>query len=279
MKLGAHVSIGRGFAAAAAEAVALGCEAMQVFSRSPRGGKAKPIAEEDVSLMKGSLESAGIRPLAVHVPYYVNLCSPDPRTYEYSVQVLLEDVERAAALGASFLVVHPGHGDAGESSGLQRLATALRRACLSAAGGERILIENTSGQGHEVGADLDEVARILEMVGVPDRTGVCIDTCHALAWGYDLGSDRAVSEFVREIDRAVGLHRVFLVHLNDSKWAMGSRRDRHEHIGRGAIGLAGFKAIVNHEAFRGLPGVIETPVEDDRSNAANLEVLRGLRSS
>ncbi|NPV71287.1 MAG: deoxyribonuclease IV [Firmicutes bacterium] len=277
MRIGAHLSIGRGFAGAAREAGALGCEAMQVFSRSPRGGKAKPLDDRDVTGLKAVLEEAGIRPLVVHAPYYLNLASEDESNYTYSAQVLAGDVVRAAALGASFVVTHPGHRPSDGPRGLERLAAAVRAAIEAEPGGVRLLIENTAGQGREIGSDLAEIAQILHLIGMPERTGVCVDTCHAFAAGHDLRDAAGVGRFLGDLDGAIGFGRVFLMHLNDSVYDVGSKKDRHQHIGRGKIGLDGFRAILNHPRLQGLAGVIETPVDDEESNRANLETLRRLR--
>lgn len=277
MRIGAHLSIAGGFAAVSKEAVKLGCEAVQVFSRSPRGGRAKPLVERDVETMKSTLQEAGIRPLAVHLPYFVNLASDNPSTYSYSCEVLDEDLQRAALLGAAFLVTHPGHRPTDGDAGLERVASAVRAACERAGGETRVLIENTSGQGKELGNRLAEVARILELIGLPERTGACIDTCHSFAAGYDVRSQDALDEFVGRIDRELGLDRIFFMHFNDSVYDLGSHRDRHEHIGQGKIGLEGFGAVLNHPRLQHLPGVIETPVDDEESNPRNLETLRRLR--
>lgn len=277
MRIGAHISISGGFAAMARQATALGCEAVQVFSRSPRGGKARPLAGHDVEIMRRLLQEAGVRPLVVHVPYFVNLASDDPETYAYSCEVLAEDLQRACTLGADYLVTHPGHMPADGDAGMERVASAVRDACLRADGGTRVLIENTSGQGREIGDRLEDIVRILDLTGLQERTGACVDTCHAFAAGYDLRTAPVVDDFVAGIDRALGLERLFFIHLNDSVHGLGSRRDRHEHIGRGKIGVEGFRALLRHPRLRGLAGVIETPVDDEDSNGRNLETLRNLR--
>ena len=276
MRIGAHLSISRGFAAMAAAAAGLECEVVQVFSRSPRGGKAKPLAQQDVDMMKATLQEADIRPLVVHLPYFVNLASDDPQVYSYSCEVLSEDLQRANALEAGFLVTHPGHRPPDSEAGLERIAAAVRSACERNEGETRVLIENTSGQGREMGERLEEVARILDLTGSKSRTGVCVDTCHAFAAGYDLRTAEAVDDFVGEIERTLGMERLLFMHLNDSVKGLGSKRDRHEHIGRGMIGLGGFREILNHPRLHHLAAVIETPVDDAESNARNLETLRGL---
>jgi len=284
MRIGAHLSISRGLGEMAREAVTLGCEAVQVFSRSPRGGKARPLAGDELTEMKGVFEEAGIRPLVVHVPYFLNLASDDEHTYSYTTSVLVEDMERAGKMGAEFLVTHLGHRPArddgrGLETALDRVARAIQTALKENPGVDvRLLLENTAGQSREIGCSLEEVAAVFARVGRPDRTGICVDTCHAFAAGYDLRDERAVDDFIEQFNRAIGIEHLYAMHLNDAMHPLGSRRDRHQHIGHGHIGLTGFSAILNHPMLKHLPGVIETPVDSEESNARNLSILRTLRT-
>ncbi|HHV78917.1 MAG TPA: deoxyribonuclease IV [Firmicutes bacterium] len=279
-RIGIHLSIGRGFKAMASQAAGLKCEAVQVFSRSPRGGRPKPLNLDDVRQMKDQLGRSNIEPLVVHVPYFVNLAAEADDIFTYSVETLALDLERASDLGAAYVVTHIGHGNPnGTFDPYERVAHAIELAMGRAkqAQGVSLLLENSAGQGKELGFRWDEIRRVLELT--PYRLGICLDTCHAFAAGYDLKTPEGLSEVLREIDRGIGLGRLKLVHANDSKGSLGSHVDRHEHIGEGHIGLEGFSLMLHTEELQELPFILETPVDDEESNRKNLEAMRRAREA
>lgn len=259
----------------------LGCETVQIFSRSPRGGKASALNSRDIEKMKEMFDRYAMWPLVVHVPYFLNLASADREKRLASVEILIEDLGRSEALGAKYLVTHLGHLAPGEEpespQAIARVTGSIQDALDAYHGPVKILLENTAGQGREIGWRFEVIGAMLENLPA-DRVGACLDTCHAFAAGYDLASDRAVEATLREFDRCIGLARLGVIHMNDSKGECGSRLDRHEHIGRGKIGVEGFKAILGSALLPpGIPGILETPQdfpEDDQENVTMLKSLR-----
>lgn len=279
------MSIAGGFHRAVERAVAVDATALQVFVKSARQWKAAPLISEAVSGFRRATEAAGLADqLLAHAGYLINLASPRSELRKRSGDALAIEVERCAALGIPYLVLHPGsHDGDGPRRGLERLARGLDR--LYRTGSRRaverrkvsILLETTAGQGNCLGATFDELAWVLEHARCAERLGVCFDTCHALAAGYEFRDRRSYLETVRELRRVIGLHRLKAFHLNDSLHGLGSRRDRHEHIGRGEVGLEAFRLILNDRRFRRVPMVLETPKgEDLAEDRVNLGVLRAM---
>lgn len=277
MRLGAHLSIGRGLAAMARTAAGLGCETVQLFSRSPRGGKPGPLRAEAVAAMRGILDQAGVRPLVIHGPYFVNLASPDARTHAYSLETVALELERARQLGARYVVTHPGSTGPGETAaaGLERVAGALRQLVEGAGDGPELLVEQTAGGGRQLGGSIDELAVLLELAPV----GLCLDTCHAFASGYDLRTAEGREALLGEVAGEVGLDRVKVIHLNDSLNLPGSRKDTHVRVGEGLLGEAGFGGLLRDGRLRELPGILETPRGTDAELAEELDRLRRWRSA
>ena len=282
MKVGIHVSIQGGMYAMAERAEHLGCETVQVFSRSPRGGKASALDPRDIEKMRETFDRCSMWPLVVHVPYFLNLASSDDEKRLASVEVLIEDLGRAETLGAKYLVTHLGHlspGEEPESAGaIERVTRSIREALEAYRGPVKVLLENTAGQGREIGWRFEIIG---EMLGnLPeDRVGACLDTCHAFAAGYDLGSKRAVETTLLEFDRYIGLDKLGVVHMNDSRGECGSHLDRHEHIGLGKIGVEGFRAILGSPLLpSNIPGILETPQESPEDDERNVKTLKSLRS-
>jgi len=214
-----------------------------------------------------------------HDSYLINMCSGNPVLWKRSVDAMAEEMERCDALGIPALVAHPGaHGGDGEEAGLERLVRALDLLAERLPHARvRILLETTAGQGTALGHRFEHLRHVLERVRRPERVGVCLDTCHVFAAGYDLRTAAAYAQTLAEFDRVVGLARLGAVHLNDSKKDLGSRVDRHEHIGKGCLGLEAFRCLLNDPRLRGLPMVLETPKGDDlREDVENLERLRAL---
>lgn len=277
-RIGAHLSIGKGFAAMAREAAALGCETVQVFSRSPRGGKPKPLDSADIHQMGLILGSFSIRPLVVHVPYFVNLAAEEEHAWNYSVETLALDLVRAKQLGAAYVVTHIGHGQS-DASSYRRIANAIEAAFAQAGdvGEVMLLLENSAGQGKELGFRWDEISRVVELT--PRTLGVCLDTCHAFAAGYEIRHLQGIKQLLDEIDRTVGISMLKVVHANDSVGELGSRLDRHHHIGEGKIGLGAFSMLLHWPELEHVPFILETPVDDAASNRRNLNALKQAREA
>jgi deoxyribonuclease-4 len=275
--LGAHVSISGAIHMSVDRAVELGCTTFQIFTRNPRGWTYTKLKKAEVDEFRRKFEAAGFRVAMAHMPYLPNIASPKKDIYEKSVRSLVAELERCGALGLELLVVHVGsHLGAGLEKGVEQVANAVNRAVEAVDNQVKVLLENMAGQRNSCGSRFEDIAEILSRVKNADRVGVCLDTCHLLAAGYDIRSEEAVDATISRFDKVVGLNRLWAVHLNDSKGALGSGLDRHEHIGMGNIGENGFKAFINHPAIRDKPMVIETP-EDERGNyATDLAKLRKL---
>jgi deoxyribonuclease-4 len=282
-RIGIHTSIAGDIAGALDSAAKLGANALQIFSASPRmwprGGSR--IAEADAVRFRARRVELALRPLVIHDNYLINLASPDRVMRARSIQAFHDELVRAVSLGADFLVAHPGSGlGTDKEQAIAEIAQGMRHAARGMKlGALRILIENTSGMGSAVGARFEEIRAILDRTGdLP--MGVCLDTAHMLEAGYDITTPEGLESTIAALDRTVGLDRVYVLHVNDSKTPLGSRVDRHEHIGRGKIGLTAFARILNHPrigpGLQGLPGrafILETPIDrpgDDRRNVLAL---------
>jgi len=283
--LGCHLSIAKGLAAAVDAAVDLGNTALQIFTHSPSTWQMRSLPVEDVERFRRRRETSGVRYLAVHAMYLVNLASPQETLYQRSIDAMIDEVRRAALLGADALVVHVGHRmGLSQADAARRVSSALERILWETCEAESampVLLENTAGAGTAYGSTFEELAQVLSLVGSPARVGVCLDTCHATAAGYDLSTDQAVDRALDRFDRTIGLERLSLVHLNDARHPIGSHRDRHEHLGRGTMGLEGIRAVVSHDALRRLPFVLETPKtfdNDTEADPTNLSTVRVLRA-
>lgn len=290
-RIGIHTSIAGDIVGSLDIARKLGCNALQIFSTSPRmwprmgGGR---IPETDAARFRARRAELGLGPLVIHDNYLINLASPDPVTRVRSIQAFHDELVRAVSLGADFLVAHPGSSRGGDSvQAIRDIAQGLRQAARGIKlGGLRVLMENTAGMGSALGSRFEELRAILEAASDLEM-GVCLDTAHTFEAGYDITSEAGLARTLMALDRTVGLDRVFVVHVNDSKTPLGSRVDRHEHIGKGKIGLAAFRRILNHPGLgqsgaRGLPGrafILETPIDrpgDDRRNVRTLWSLVGV---
>lgn len=282
MRIGLHVSIAGGFTKAAERALALGCETIQVFTRSPRGWQAAGLDAGETAGFRAAVTSAGIAPVFVHAPYLVNLATTDRALAARSCAVLAEELDRAAAIGALGVVVHPGHAadrDRAPARTARRVAQALRRSRSRTL----LLLENTAGAATDIGSRFADLAAIIAAVAEhrassagADRLGVALDTAHLLAAGAEIRTRAGLDMTLRDFDAAVGLARLHLLHLNDSRFGLGSGRDRHWHIGRGEIGLDGFRTIINHPLLRHLPAILETPRSSAADDRRNLAAVRSL---
>jgi len=277
-RFGFHLSISGGLLQAVEKARALGCRTMQIFTRSPRAWtEGKAIDPIVAASFRTTLKQHDILPLVVHMPYLPNLAAADADLYERSVTSLLAEMMRAQFLGASFLVLHPGHdGDTAKQAGACRVAEALDRACLAVPGPLVLLLENTAGQGTEIGSQFRDLAAILARVNHQGRIGVCLDTAHAWAAGYDLSTSAGVGRTLTTFQRCIGLDRLHVIHLNDAKAPLGSGVDRHDHIGQGLIGLDGLRHLINHRQLKDIPFIMETPKQDETDDWKNLQTVKQL---
>jgi len=280
MILGVHISGVPRLYEAFDAAAALGCNTMQFFSRSPqRWRQDKFLAAQDIAEFRKRGDSSGIRPVFIHIPYLINLASPNPRLYKASIEAYVEDILEAHALGADYIVTHMGsHKDTTEIGGIHRLTRALNkiidRTNNTPVG---ILLENTSGSGSWLGYKFSHQRKVIAGLRDKNRVGLCVDTAHAYLAGFDLATQAGFDRLRGEIDKNVGLSQVRLIHLNDVRGKLGSHQDRHEHIGRGGIGRAGIRRIINHPALRELPFILETPRDSVDADAINLKAVRDLR--
>jgi deoxyribonuclease-4 len=290
MRIGIHASIAGGLQNAVSSAVKIGCDCCQIFARNPRGWLARSLERDEVFAFRSAREKAELWPLAIHSLYLINLAAQDPVLLARSQEAFREEIKRCLELGAEYLVVHPG--SAGQRGAEVGIATAvasvrecvrglkLRGAPSSArqAGGPNaltILIENTAGQGSSIGSDFGQIAQILAMLdGLP--VDVCLDTAHTFASGYDISSQAGLRSTIRAIDRSFGFDRIKLIHCNDSKSALNSRVDRHQHIGLGYIGAEAFRRLMRNLKFRNVPFILETPVDKERGYEWNLGQIRAL---
>lgn len=278
-RLGAHMSIAGGLPQAITRARAVDATALQVFVKSSNQWAARPFAPGEVEAFRAASHAAGlVRHTLAHASYLINLASPDDALWEKSIASFRVELDRCDALGIPWLVVHPGaHVGSGVPSGIARVAEALRRALPKAGNGAGVLLETTAGQGTCLGSRFEELGEILKAANLPDRVGICLDTCHMLAAGYEFRSAARYAETMARLDRTVGLERLFGVHLNDSKGDLGCRRDQHEHIGKGKVGLEAFRLILADARLRDIPMVLETEKGDDLAeDRMNLAVLRSV---
>ncbi len=278
-RLGAHMSIAGGLHRALTRLRDVGGEALQIFLRSQRQWTSPPLTPDAIEKFFAAWKDCHCPPVAAHGSYLINLASSEEDLVERSVRALADELRRAAILRIPYLVMHPGsHGGMGIEAGLSNVVRSLDRGIALADAPEMmVLIENTAGQRAQLGARFEELSFIFREARFRDKLGMCFDTAHAFAAGYDLRSADSALRTIEELERRVGLKRIKLVHLNDSKRELGSRVDRHEHIGQGQIGLEGFRLLLNDRRLSGLPMVIETPKENGlEKDRENLGVLRGL---
>jgi len=277
LRIGIHTSIAGGLPKAVESAAAKGCDGFQIFARNPRGWMARDLDRDEVRAFREARERAGLWPLAIHSVYLINLASQDPVGLERSRRAFREEIERGLQLGADYLVVHPGNPvSAPAEVGILTAAESIREAARGLnLNGLTILLENTAGQGSSIGCHFDHLADMLAMLdGLP--VGVCLDTAHTLAAGYDIATAKGLKATVRLIERSFGFERIRLVHCNDSKAPLGARVDRHQHIGLGHIGAEGFRRLTHTLKFRRVPFILETPADGERDDVWNMNRLREL---
>jgi len=278
VRVGVHVSIAGSLDLAVDRAKDAGCDVFQQFSRNPRGWGYKPLSNEDCDTYRAKISTTGILPVD-HMPYLPNLASPRADVYEKSVAALTAELGRCGRLGIPCLVTHLGHhlGD-GIAGGRARVIKAINTSLGESDDKVMLLLENTAGEKNSVGSSFEHIRGIIDGLDAPERVGICFDTCHAFAAGFELRTDEGIAETLAQFDELLGMKNLKVVHLNDTKGDKGSGLDRHEHIGMGFIGEDGFRRILHHTAFKGLPLVCETPVDgrrDDRGNIAKVRELAG----
>ncbi len=279
--LGAHQSIAGGYYKAVERAHAVTCQCVQLFTKNNNQWRAKELVDEDSTKFQASLAELGIRHPIAHDSYLINLASPDKLLWKKSIDAFVIELMRAERLGIPFVVTHPGaFTTTTEPAGLKRVIKALDDVHRQTPKLKvRTLLENTAGQGSCLGWRFEHLATILGGVRQPERVAVCIDTCHTFAAGYPMGTKKEYSATMADLDKTVGLAQIKAFHLNDSKQALGSRVDRHAHIGRGRMGIEPFRWLLNDRRFRDIPMYLETPKEQEggvEMDVVNLQVLRGL---
>lgn len=276
VKIGCHVGIAGGIDKAPGYAAERKCGAFQIFTRNPRGWAAKELEAQTAKSFKSELESNKIDPKCVcaHMPYLPNLSSTKPDGHVKSVATLVDEVKRCGKLGIPYLVTHLGsHLGVGEEAGIRQLVKAYKKA-VTVKNDVIVLLENTAGQKNSVGSNFVQLGKILKQLTPSNRFGVCIDTCHAFAYGYDLRTEKGVKKAFAELDENVGLDQLGILHLNDAKAELGSNLDRHYHIGLGQIGEIGMKATVKFAAKKGIPIVLETPIDSVRDDHENVRIAK-----
>lgn len=278
VKIGCHVGIAGGIDKAPGYASERKCAAFQIFTRNPRGWAAKVLEPATIKSFKSELESKNIdqQNICAHMPYLPNLSSTKPDGHTKSVSTLVDEVKRCGRLGIPYLVTHLGsHLGAGEEAGIRQLVASYKKAA-KVKNNVTILLENTAGQKNSVGSNFVQLGEIIKQITPANRFGVCIDTCHAFAYGYDLRTEKGVREMFGILDENVGLDRLNILHLNDAKAELGSNLDRHYHIGLGQIGEAGMRATVKFAAKRSVPIVLETPIDSTRDDYENVRIAKSL---
>jgi deoxyribonuclease-4 len=284
------MSVAGGLPRAVERAVVHGCASLQIFAKNANQWRGRPIPREEIRAFRASVKAAGLEPVVSHASYLINLASTNPVLRKQSIEAMADEIDRAEALGLLGVVLHPGAYTAGnEADGLTLIANALLALLRERRRGKTmVLLENTAGQGTTLGATFEQIASIVAKAGDHRRIGVCLDTCHLLASGYDICSPEGYASTFAQFGRVVGFDRLRAFHMNDSKKPLGSRVDRHEHIGQGHLGLEPFRRIVNDRRFRDLPMLLETekaagkatgPIAIDPLDEQNLNALRALVAS
>jgi deoxyribonuclease-4 len=277
LRFGFHISIAQGFSRVIENAQKTNCQTIQIFSRNPRGWSYKAISTSEAKQFKENLAASDIAPCFIHLPYLPNLASAQEELYGKSIDSLCEDLRRADVLNIPFLIIHVGNrGSLSEDEALVKVVKGINTSLHTVNNRVMILLENTAGQGTEIGFNFIQLKKMFSGVEDKGRIGICLDTAHAFAAGYDFSSKKGLDGALSEFDRLIGLQHLHLLHLNDAKSPLGSRADRHWHIGEGYIGLKGFKNIVNHPLLDHLPGIMETPRKDLKDDLRNMKVMRSL---
>lgn len=280
MLLGIQVSTAGKIYESIERAHKLGCNTMQIFARNPQQWRDDFLEKQDIQEFINKRKELKIDPVFIHIPYLLNLASPSPKLYRVSIEAFIEDILEAHNLKADYIVTHMGsHKDTSEDAGINRLIQALNSVIERTKNAKvGILLENTAGSGSWLGYNFKHHRKIIQGLLHKDRVGLCFDTAHAYLAGYDISTRAGLQEILEEIDETVGLDLIKLIHFNDAKGNLGSRHDRHEHIGRGNIKLEGLKRVINHPKLRNLPFILETPKDSNDADEINLGIVRRMRN-
>ncbi len=277
MRIGVHVSIAGHIYESLERAKALGCNTMQIFSRNPRGWQISKLVRSDLDEFRRLKIKYDINPVIIHIPYIINLATPDDNLYKRSIDAYIEDVKRADLLGAEYFVTHLGsHVGSGEDNGIKRFSDALDEIVKRAKPKAMILLENTAGSGDGIGYRFEHLKRIIEKQAKASDIGVCLDTAHTFEAGYNIKDKAGLEDTLKSFDKLLGLDRIKVIHFNDSLSPFDSHVDRHQHIGKGNIGLRGMGRIISHPKLKNAAFIMETPKVTDKDDKKNLAIARKL---
>jgi len=275
MRIGLHVSIAGKIYESLERAKALGCNSMQIFSRNPRTWQSAKLDSSDVARFRELKRELDIDPVVVHIPYLINLATPNIPLYRKSIDAYIDDIKRSDALDAEYFVTHLGsHVGTGEEDGIARFADAINEIIEKAKPKTTILFENTAGSGSMIGYRFEHIKTIIDRLDDADNVGVCLDTAHTFEAGYDISTEAGFKSTMKKFDELIGSERIKVIHFNDSLSPFGSRVDRHQHIGKGNIGLDGMKRIINYPKFKDVTFIMETPKNTDRDDKMNMATAR-----
>jgi len=275
--LGGHMSIAGGFHKAIEAGESIGCTAIQMFTRSNRQWKAKKITDDAIEKFKEARKNSCIDSVVAHLPYLVNIGSPVEKTRHASLSIVKDELKRCDALGIKYIVLHPGsHLGEGEQVCLDRIVKGIDSLLSADKGKAMIVLENMAGQGTNVGYQFEQLGYIIKNIKEKKRVGICFDTCHAFAAGYDLRDEESYENVWKNFSKTIGLRNLKVMHLNDSKRELGSRVDRHEDIGKGKLTKAAFTLLMNDKRFFSVPKILETPKATLQTYAKNMRILKGL---
>ena len=282
MQVGMHVSIAGSIDKAVDNALTLGCSAFQIFTRNPRGWDAKPLSNSGITDFREKLDAHADKidrfATVAHMPYLPNLSSPEEDPFSKpSLNSLIDELKRCSKLGIPYLVAHLGsHKGSGDQKGIERLVKNFTNAAKDTPNDVMLLLENTAGQKNSVGSNFEQLASIFSQLKPTKRFGVCFDTCHAFAAGYDLRTEKTAKSTIEQFDKFIGVEHLKIIHLNDSKGEMGCNKDRHEHIGLGKIGETGLSYVVKFANSKKIPIILETPIDDRRDDFGNIKKVKEL---
>jgi deoxyribonuclease-4 len=280
VKFGFHVSIKDGIDLAVDRAKELSCDCFQLFTRNPRGWKISKLDDGEITRFREKLSESGLGPPVTHMPYLPNLASPVKTIWKLSVKALQAELDRCRRLGIPYIVTHLGsHMGKGMEAGFRQLIGAINKSFDANPGETMVLLEIMAGQKNSMGSRFEDIRRILEGIHERSRAGVCFDTCHAYAAGYDLRSENGIKQTLKQFDEIVGFKNLKVIHINDSAGSIGSGKDRHEHLGKGYIGDKGFRIFLHQPEVRSVPMILETPFENPGDDLKNLAKVRRLAAS
>lgn len=277
--IGPHLSTAKGYAKATDDAEKMGANAFQFFSRNPRGSNYRAYDKKDIEKFQRLREAYAFGPLQAHAPYTMNLASSNPKVYEFSTGVIKEDIKRMDALKIEYFVLHPGsHTGSGEASGIKQIAAALNQA-VQGDEGITVLLETMPGKGSEIGFNFSQLKEVIDLMEHKEKLGICMDLCHVFSAGYDIKN--CFDQVLEEMDSQIGLSRLKTIHLNDSKYPLGSGKDRHLPLGQGEIGINAIMNIMTHPYISGLPFYIETPLDHagHKKELDEIKTLLGFQKS